>query len=525
MLLATSGSAAAQDAAADPDAFARTGWNAQVRQQFMNPPVLHFTKVGPAAGYRVRVRGAAGALPAQEQVVESADPDLDLASVWKKLPPSGAMQVTAEALRSSGTPIATLSFSFTRKAGFAGPYRPAKLGYAEAGAKAANWVLTKAPALTNGNGGWVGRGFPSLFVSSYLNLFTVFVRTQPNAPSRGAMLAQATRDADLLIAMSMPADAAYPNMPPTHISADDPAGHPGQACLQIPRCCWVASTYLRVAEATGERRFLEAAERIADTLKKTQRKDGSWPFRVVPTSGKVIVDYTSDQAEAILLLDELAVRCGRKDLIAFRDRAVAWMLENPCKTFQWQQEFEDVVPFPPYQNLEWMDASFFIQYLLRNDTPKNGYLRVAEEIFRYIEDQFVEWEPVADLPDTFATPEKDRGDYRFITPGVREQYKCYDLIDAHMSFYIRLCTAFHAKTHDAQYLAKAKALADTLSATQHPDGYFPSWMVYKPVTGRPQDLSDIGYVNPWYNCVAYDAAGLLEFADYLSTVKPDSKAK
>jgi len=269
--------------------------------------------------------------------------------------------------------------------------------------------------------------------------------------------------------------------------------------------------YLELYRATKDKTWLEAAERIADTMKKTQLPEGRWPFRVDPQTGKILEDPTSDQAQVILLLDDLITSHGRKDFVETRDKAVRWMLENPCRTFQWQQEWDDVGVLPPYANLEWYDTSLFAEYLLRHATAENGYEKLAGELMRYIEDQFVEWEPAE----------------KYITPGVREQYWCYQVIDWHGAHYIRLCLAFHARTGEATWLAKARAIADTLTAVQHPQGFFPTFMSHKPTQEAPTELKDIHFDDIWPNCTSYSAEMLLRLGEYVSargTTRPGSGA-
>ena len=200
----------------------------------------------------------------------------------------------------------------------------------------------------------------------------------------GQALALAKEYGQALLKGTTAANWAYANVPPSH----------NAQVFQVARGGMAGMAYLDLYAVAKDKIWLDAANRIADTLKRNQLPDGRWPFRVNPRTGKVLADYTSDQAEQILLLDELARNHGRKDLQETIDKAVRWMLENPCKTFQWQQQWDDVGTLPPYGNLSWYDTALFIEYLLRHATPQNGYEAVANDLVRYIEDQFVEWEPI-----------------------------------------------------------------------------------------------------------------------------------
>ena len=289
-----------------------------------------------------------------------------------------------------------------------------------------------------------------------------------------------------------------------------PLSHkPGQY-LQVSHAAMAGLAYLDLHAATGDREFLDAALKIAQTLKSTQLPDGRWYFRVDAMTGKMVEDYTSDQAEAICFLDALARNHGRRELIPIVERATQWMLSNPVKTNHWQQQWDDVGLQPPYRNLEFYDAAFFAMHLLRYATPQNGYRQVAEDLFRYIEDQFVLWE--------------NSYNPQFIAPGVQEQYLCYITIDWHAAHFIRLCMAMHQATGDAIYLKKAAAMADTLTVIQHADGYFPTWMRQTPAK-EPETLGTIDYSGLWPNCMSYTAEVLIKLDLYLAQQKTGSMGR
>jgi len=324
---------------------------------------------------------------------------------------------------------------------------------------------------------------------------TTDAELDPHSDKARKELLIAKKLARYLIDTSTPKGWAYPDMPRSHQSG---------AYLQVSRTAMVGLAYLDLAAASGDRAILDAALRIADTLKARQLSDGRWHFRVDPRTGKAVEDYTSDQAEAIWFLDELDRRHGKKEYAATREGAVRWMLDNPVKTKHWQQQWDDVPLKPPFSNLEFYDTVFFGFYLLRHATPENGYQRTAAELFRYVEDQFVLWE------NSF--------DRKFIAPAVLEQYVCYFPIDWHAAHFIRYCRALHEATGEEIYLKKARAMADTLTAVQHPDGYYPTWM--RTTSAAPSgDLDAVDYGSLWPNCMSYTAETLIKFGRYDRSTK------
>jgi len=478
---------AADTASVDAKAgFKRTGWNA-CATHFMFPPTLYVTAVANAASYRCAI-----SVGAVEHKVKSDEPALDLTPLWDALPWGRWHTAMLEALDANGASIQATETKFFKIATFTGGYRKAKCGYVESGRKCAEYVLG---TLANWKDGEQNIGtYPDLFGAAHIRVLLTYAALEPRNLKAREAVAIAQKIGRRLITTSTGKDSVYAFMPQSH----------GPGVLQLSRTAMAGMAYLDLFAATKDQAFLDAANRIAETLKATQLPDGRWYFRVNPVDGKVIEDYTSDQAEAIFFLDALIRSHGRQDLAETCQRAVHWMLDNPVKTQHWQQQWDDVGTHVPYSNLEFYDAVFLALYLLEHATPGNEYQRIACGLFRYIEDQFVLWENSCDR--------------RFITPGVLEQYKCYEVIDWHAAHVIRLCQALHKATGERLYLQKAQALADTLTVIQHPQGYYPTWMRQKPAQD-PDELGPIDYGDLWPNCMSYTAETLMKFGQYLDQLE------
>jgi hypothetical protein len=75
----------------------------------------------------------------------------------------------------------------------------------------------------------------------------------------------------------------------------------------------------------------------------------------------------------------------------------------------------------------------------------------------------------------------------------------------------------HTYTKENIYLDKAKAIADTLTVTQHPDGFYPTWMYYTASKENPDTMErgEIFYGDIWANCTSYTGEMLMKFGAYL----------
>ena len=461
----------------------RTGWNVHARR-FLYAPT--FEVVAPA-GARRYVLGVAGAPDGASRQVKSDTPAFDLAGIWDDLPHGRRYSAWIQAFGQAEQPLGTTrTFSFFKVAPFAGKLPPAKCGYVDSGRRCAEYVMQKwlAGWKTDEGAKAAPPNYPCLFYSAFIRLLTTYAGLDPQSPKAREATATARKIGLRLIETSTPGDWAYPNMPLSH--------KPGRY-LQVSRTAMAGMAYVDLAAGAADKAFLEAALRIAETLEARQLPDGRWYFRVDPRTGRAAEDYTSDQAEAIVFLDRLIREHGRKDLVAARDRAVRWMLDGPVKTRHWQQQWDDVPLKAPYTNLEFYDTVFFGLFLLRHATAENGYQAVAAELFRYVEDQFVLWESSYNPG--------------FISPSVKEQYLCYQPIDWHAAHFIRFCMGLHQATGDGAYLDKARAMADSLTVVQHPDGFYPTWMRRK---GAGVDYGGI-----WPNCTSYTGEMLIRFGKYV----------
>ena len=142
----------------------------------------------------------------------------------------------------------------------------------------------------------------------------------------------AIRLADWNIAHSTPADWAYGSFPYSTFEHKKPGGFRDRSGLMPDKAAIMALAYLDLCEASGEARFLQAAEAIAASLSLQQRADGTWPFRVDPKTKKVIEEYTSSVIYAVMLFERLDELNGNSHYRSYRDKTWNWLVNGPIKT-------------------------------------------------------------------------------------------------------------------------------------------------------------------------------------------------
>ena len=130
----------------------------------------------------------------------------------------------------------------------------------------------------------------------------------------------------------------------------------------------------------------------------------------------------------------------------------------------------------------------------------------AREILRWSEDQFVFWEPPCGPDEVLQHPRE--GTFkpgRWHYPCVTEQYSCYVAIDASAAKLIAAYLAMYRAERNPLDLAKARALADSVTRVQKPSGRVPTFWA-----APDHWISDVRY--DWLNCMAATAAALLDTA-------------
>lgn len=482
-------------------------WN-QHAVQFQYAPSFDFKEVAGATSYGFTITPLSGG----EIRFEAPTPTTSLASVWTKVP-VGKTTLRVEAMDAKGATIGSaMSRVFHRAAVFDEETPAAASSWNESARTALNALVHSRDLRCWFTTGEIEEEFhlyryPAKIIGAAASTLAVYAGQAEKPADAAEALKAARRAADVLLGMCESADSAWAFHPPTYHPSkfrDRLQGHMG-AGYYMTNCGAEAGRYfLDVYVATQDAKYLGAAVRIAETYAKQQRQDGSWLLFVTPKDGQPATDNVLIPTSVIEFIDHLDRVTQERRFDGMRERAVAWIMQNPVRTWNWQGQFEDVKPLPPYENLTKHEGCDFAIHLLSAPSPSPEDQKLALDLLRFAEDQFVMWsQPPVTRPGT----QNDDGNAgakskRWMLPCVLEQYRCYAPVCASSAKLIRTYLAAYRVTHDTLHLHKARALAATLTRTQnHPKapGRYQTWVMQNP---GPM----------WFNCELMAVRAMQELA-------------
>lgn len=423
-----------------------------------------------------------------------------LTPIWDQLP-NGEVYLKVEAV-SIDERYAVLAGTrfFHKTAVFCPPYPEAKYSYKEAFLKGLHFMYNQSHIKN-----WYKTGKPdhdhhklycysALEVGSVVNAMLLYHK---HFPQNDTSLVIACKAADYLIANAEPPGSPLEYFPQVYEGANLTAGKFGKEIIMTEPAS-TGKTFLALYDGTGNKKYFDAALRIAQTYAKTQLPSGTWHIRINKETGK---PASEELCIPIGIANFLAIMVEQYHHAGFQttiDRAINWIWENPMKTFNWTGQFEDVAAVRPYQNLTKYEASWFAQYLLKNTDKDTTYLAHAKELIRFCEDQFVVWEKPG-IYDNWGNSSDG-----WHVPAVLEQYFCYVPIDASAVQMIDTFYLAYEKTGDPIYREKAVALANSVVNVQKEDGMIPTF--WAP-----------GFEEFWNNCMVSSLTMLEKSSTILQT--------
>lgn len=153
-----------------------------------------------------------------------------------------------------------------------------------------------------------------------------------------------------------------------------------------------------------------------------------------------------------------------------------------------------------YSNMTHFGADDLICYISTHQKDDPEAIAQAEDLMRFVEDQFLVWNRHA--PRTRSAWLNDRAEWH--APAGMEQYNWYVPIDTSTAGIMNAFLHLYRATGNPLLLAKAKALADSITRMQNPEtGMIPThWMSEQHRNGH----------DFWINCHIGTAIWMSEMA-------------
>ncbi len=474
----------------------------------------------PAFSFKPHPRARAYRLSAQSDsttfTFKAQSPWVPLSPIWLDLP-YGKLDLTVMALDKQGEVIDTVGTrQFLKSMPFQGiedpvySYRQSSLLCLEdlfLQDKIQTWLETGQPNPEYPL--WV---HPTKIIGAVINGMSAYSRYTADSLHAAQASQIAKSAADFLQTMCQPAGSSLEVWPPTYWDGVPRGSHPvymEEIMTQYP--AEGAMAFLDLFDLTQDSTYYRAAVRIADTYVATQSPEGTWAQLLQVRDGTPATTNLLIPTLTIQLFDRLE-SYGVNRFQQPRENAFHWCRVQPMKTYNWQAQFEDTRPQPPYKNMSRREA-VDMAILLLDQTPLSTADRdAALELLRYAEDQFVVWDgrdPAARhrwfKKDSKWNGVKENEESDWFTPATLEQYKFYTPINHSSASMIRGYMKAYQVTGDTLFHAKAKAIANALTRAQafHGGGELPTHM-----RERLPELN-------WLNCSTFTAITLYEWADRL----------
>lgn len=475
-------------------------WNGYA-PRFLYAPVLKFNEVSGAVSYRATITVTPAEGGEQSLTLDSDVPEVSLVPVWGKMIP-GKVRMTVMGIGKDGQPSGLSGVkSFVRDVPFKGGYPVPARGYAEAAMMAAKYAHS-LPAIqswknsTEPDMSLVFNSYPCKIIGSTISMECLIAKLDPSLKNEA--LAIARNAAAFLISQSRPAGDPLAFFPPTYYGDKVTASRPENVGrTMMMEAVTAADAFLDLYEASGELQYRIRALGIAETYRKLQAADGSYPIKVDFSTGEPYTDGKALLTPLMLLWQRLDRDYGYTNFREALAMAERWMDSVPVKTFDWTGQFEDVtVAVAPYSNLTNCTAAPYASWILHRETVSREERIIARDIIRLCEDQFVHWD------------EYIAAKWNICPPCVFEQFHYQTPVDNSSCVVANAWLDWYLVTGDDLAYAKAKALIDNITVVQDPGtGSIPTtWDEYP---SRERNA-------PWINCLLNSVQTLLRM-DKLSS--------
>ena len=252
-------------------------------------------------------------------------------------------------------------------------------------------------------------------------------------------------------------------------------------------------------------RYLEAALKIAHYYRDHVQENGSWELIRSVKTGEVISHNYCVPNQIMAFFNELYGRTGDPVWHELELGCYNYLIENCLKPYNWEGQFEDSAVSTHYSNLTHFGADAMIGYIAHNLADDPAAMAEAEDLMRFVEDQFVVWGKISPR-NRHMHPKQGDDMSQWFSPAGLEQYHWYMPIDSSTAWIMDTFVQLYKVTKRPLLLAKAQVLGDMITRMQNPrTGMIPThWM-------RRSCIEDGG--NLWINCLFMTADMMFNLAE------------
>lgn len=449
----------------------------------VTPECTDVAQAQATAGWRVQIVHDGGC-----ETVDGPGPAVDVASIWERVA-VGPCALRIQAVDAAGSCIGvSREILFKRGAAFVAPViRQDVAGERDSLGSAIELIASYLLSVRSPNayqpalpvclwhssmddfGNVSGSSYPSQFEVGVEAWLMYYDRAAVGGYAVGAddALRAALRMIDWTLAHRTPTAWAYGRLPATTLTRGTIGGHADGGSISLPSVATIARTYVWAYERTGDDAYLDAAVIVSEALLRTQRTDGSWPWRVQAESGEpdLGADYTSQTIEMVRLfrmLDALQPRQSYRDAA---HRGLGWLIAGPLATMRWEGYYvDDFGDRLRYVSVSHLDAVWTARFLITHRDEDPSYERLAREVCRWVENHFVIYGRELHWGNRSVTATDP------VTPAVIEKPFYQRTVTGHAANWCGLLLDLHAATGETEYLSKARAAGQAMLAAVLPDG-------------------------------------------------------
>ena len=490
----------------------RPFWNVHATQ-FMFSPCFEFAAVPGCRKFRFTATDCLKNI----HTFDADSPMSLLSPIWNDLP-EGYVELKVEALEDDGTPWTLAGArTFYKCAPYGGPdaYPPKARSYRECALMAYRYVYN-TPSVQH----WLKYGvpdpdyslnsYPSKMITAIILAMTAYASIDPENAENAVRLAR--NAADYLLSITIGGDSPLAGLPPTYYSRFDPNRDGGDedALEKLVMMCYpagVGTAYLALEKVTGDTKYYEAARKIAEFYRANVLENGTWPLMLEIATGKNRSANDLMPDGVIPFMKTMYSRTGEKIWLELMENAHAYRVRCRMDSYDWEGQFEDSPTSSHYTNLSHYPADSMIYYITENQKDDPAAIAEAEDLMRYVEDQFVVWGKHAERDRKESMPwilSDDKADWH--SPAGLEQYNWYVPIDSSTSHIMAAFLRLYKANGNPLLLAKACTLADSITRMQNAEtGMIPTHWTRKTASEDGGSL--------WINCIIETAGWMLEIAE------------